>query len=113
MHELSLATSVVDAITSQAARGDFRRVEKIILEIGALSCVDPRALEFGFEAATGGTCAEGAALEILTPPGEAQCFGCGGLVTITRAGTPCPDCGSHQLVVTRGDELKIKALEVI
>lgn len=113
MHEMSIAESVVDAITVEAARSAFCRVEKVVLEVGALSCVDPHALQFGFDAATRGTCAEGAALEIKTPAGQAQCFGCGQEVVIARKGLACPECGSHQLVVTHGDELKIKSLEVV
>lgn len=113
MHEMALAKSVVDAIEAEARRSAFSRVERVVLEVGALSCVDPHALEFGFEAVTRGTRAEGAALEIRTPPGQARCFGCDKDVAIVRQGEGCPDCGSHQLLVTGGEELKIKALEVI
>lgn len=112
MHELDLARSVVDAIENEAARQSFSKVERVVLEVGALSCVDPHALEFGFDAATRGTLVEGATLKILSPPGEAQCFGCGNTVSLTRKGDPCPECGSHQLVVSGGEELKIKSLEV-
>jgi len=113
MHEMSLASSVVEAIETEARKAQFRKVERIVLEIGALSCVDPHALEFGFDAVSRGTCAEGAALEFVTPPGLAQCFGCAGTVEIARKGEACPECGSHQLVVTGGEELKIKSLEVV
>ena len=113
MHEMALASSVVDAIEAQAKRNAFQAVKRIVLEVGALSCVDAHALEFGFEAVARGTCAEGAALDFLTPPGLAQCFGCGAEVAIARKGDGCPECGSHQLVVIGGEELKIKSLEVV
>ena len=29
-----------------------------------------------------------------------------------RAGLPCPTCGSHQLMVVGGDELRVDELEV-
>lgn len=112
MHELDLARSVVDAIQTEASRQSFSRVDRVVLEVGALSCVDPHALEFGFDAATRGTLVEGAALEILSPPGMAQCFGCGRTVKLAQKGDPCPECGSYQLVVSGGEELKIKSLEV-
>jgi len=113
MHEMALASSVVDAIEGEATRQAFSRVERIVLEVGALSCVDTHALEFGFDSCARGTRAEGAKLEFLTPPGEASCFGCGETVEIRRKGEACPLCGSHQLVVTGGEELKIKTLEVV
>lgn len=113
MHEMALAASVVEAIEAHAAREAFTKVERVVLEVGALSCVDPHALEFGFEAVTRGTCVEGARLDIETPPGQAQCFGCGSTVTIARKGDGCPECGSYQLVVSGGEELKIMSLEVM
>jgi len=113
MHELALANCVVEAIEAEARRQSFARVETVVLEVGALSCVDPHALEFGFEAAIRGTIADGARLEIVTPPGEAQCFGCGGQVQVARRGDPCPACGSYQLLVNGGEDLRIKALEVL
>ena len=41
MHEMSLAASVVESIEKEAVRQAFHKVERIVLEIGALSCVDP------------------------------------------------------------------------
>ena len=113
MHEMSLAQGVVDAIAAEANRQNFARVEKVILEVGTLSCVDTHALEFSFEAVVKDTLADGAELEIQTPPGQGHCFGCDQDVAISRLGDSCPLCGSHQVLPTGGDELKIKALEVV
>lgn len=113
MHEMALAQSVVDALRTEAARQDFTTVRKVVLEVGALSCVDPHALEFCFDAVARETLADGAALEIRTPPGRARCFGCDDDVVVARRGDPCPACGSHRLIVTGGEDLKIKQLEVM
>jgi len=113
MHEMALASSVVETIEDEAARQGFDRVRTITLEIGALSCVDPHALEFGFEACAKGTRSEGAKIAFIIPPGEASCFGCGETVGIARKGDACPRCGSYQLVITGGEALIIKSLEVV
>ncbi|MGF1462681.1 MAG: hydrogenase maturation nickel metallochaperone HypA [Maricaulaceae bacterium] len=113
MHEMALAQGVIDAIDAEARINAFERVTKVVLEVGALSCVDPHALEFGFEAVSRRTRAEGASLEIRTPPGRATCFACEAEVMIARRGDGCPECGSHQLFVTGGEDMTIKALEVI
>lgn len=113
MHEMSLAEGMVSAIEGQAALEAFARVTKVTLEIGVLSHVDPHAMEFSFDAATRGTLIEGAELEILSPPGTAQCFACEAQVEIARRGDGCPNCGSHQLIVTGGEEMKIKSMEVL
>ena len=113
MHEMSLAKSVIDSIEAEARRSAFTRVERVVLEVGALSCVDAHALDFAFDAVSRGTLAEGSALDILTPPGQAHCFACDADVEVASRAEGCPRCGSHQLIVTGGDELKIKSLEVI
>ncbi len=113
MHEMSLAQGVIDALEAQASRDAFSSVTRVVLEVGALSCVDAHALEFCFGAVSRDTIADGAALEIRTPPGRAHCFGCDQDVTVERRGDGCPSCGSHQLIVTGGEELKVKEMEVV
>lgn len=113
MHEMSLAEGMVTAVQEQSKLQNFRHVKRVVLEIGALSHVDPHAMEFSFEAATRGTLMDGADLEILSPAGQARCFACDSDVTIERRGDGCPNCGSHQLIVTGGEDMKIKALEVV
>ncbi len=67
MHELALTREIV-AIVCEAARD--RRVHKVTLEIGRLTCVMPEAIEFCFEAVARGTLAEGARLDIHRTDGE-------------------------------------------
>ncbi len=112
MHELALARSVVKIVEDEAAARAVAGVKKIVLEIGALSCVDPRALEFSFDAVASGTIAAGASLEIETPPGQARCFSCEAEVEIAARGAACPECGSHQLFVIGGDDMVVRSLEV-
>lgn len=112
MHELSLAESLVELVEDEALKQGFGRVRKIRLEVGALSGVEPEALRFGFEVAAQRTCAEGAELEILRPPGEAWCFACERTVTIAEYYDGCSHCGGHRLQVTGGRQFQLKELEV-
>ena len=112
MHELSLSQSMVGIIEGQAATHGFRRVAKVRLEIGNLSCVEPEALTFCFDAATRGTVAEGATLEILRIPGTAWCSDCDAAVPIGEYAEPCPECGGYRLRLQTGNEIRIKDLEV-
>lgn len=112
MHEMSLAQGVVSALEAESTLQAFTKVTKVTLEIGALSHVDPHAMKFSFGAATSGTVVEGADLEILSPAGSAHCFGCDQDVQVKRRGDGCPKCGSYQLIVTAGEEMKIKSMEV-
>jgi hydrogenase nickel incorporation protein HypA/HybF len=113
MHEMALAESIVDLVREQARRDMFARVQTIRLSIGRLSHVEPRALEFGFEVVARGTIADGAALVIERPEGEAWCTDCNGTVKVAGYGDPCPGCGGHKWIVTRGDEMRVVDLEVL
>lgn len=55
MHELSLCQSAVEIIQQQAEQHGVARVTGVWLEIGALSCVEERAVRFSFDIACQGT----------------------------------------------------------
>ena len=67
MHELALTHEIV-AIVCQAA-GE-RRVHRVTLEIGELSCAAPESITFCFDVIARGTCAEGARLDIRRTEGD-------------------------------------------
>ena len=112
MHEMSLTESLLRLIEEQAATQRFDRVRTVRLEIGLLSHADPEAIAFCFAAASRGTRAQGARLEILRSPGRAWCMACARTVPLAERYDPCPDCGGHQLQVAEGDGLRLRELEV-
>lgn len=112
MHEVSLANSIVEIIEELAARERFAKVRTVRVEIGALSHVEPRALEFGFESAASGTIADGAALVFERPNGSAFCTDCAKNVAIASRADACPLCGGHRWTLVGGDELRVIDLEV-
>jgi len=96
----------------QAATQKFERVKSVWLEIGPLAGVELDALRFGFEVVTRNSLAEGAKLEIIEMPGQAWCLQCSKTVPVSQRFDACPECGSYQLQITGGEELRIKELEV-
>ncbi len=112
MHEMSLAESVLQIIEDAAERERFAKVKAVWLEIGALAGVEPEAMRFCFDAVARATVADGARLEIVPAPGAAWCMPCSQPVAIETRGDPCPRCGSFQLQVTGGAELRLRELEV-
>jgi hydrogenase nickel incorporation protein HypA/HybF len=109
MHEMSITQSIVDICTEHAAG---RRVLAVTIEIGALSGVVPEAVEFCFQACTADTLLAGATLTIDQVEPVASCQECGQESRIASYFDPCPACGSHRLAVLRGEELRVKELEV-
>ena len=112
MHEMSICESILGVLKDQAREQKFDRVKRVCVEVGPLAGVEIEALKFGFDVVMRGSLAEHAVLDIIETPARAWCFACGMTVIIAERYDPCPGCGSHQLQVTSGEELRIKELEV-
>jgi len=112
MHEMSICASVVQSLEEQAKVHSYSRVKTVWLEIGPLAAIEPEAMMFCFDVAAKGTLAENARLEIIQTQATAWCLPCEKSVPVTQRFDACPECGSHQLQLTGGDELKIMKMEV-
>lgn len=112
MHEMSLCEGILQILEENALSQGFERVKTVWLEIGGLSGVEPEAMRFSFDAVTRGTLADQAQLKIIETPGQAWCMQCSTNVEVKQHFDECPKCGSYQLQVVGGEEMKIKELEV-
>ncbi len=112
MHEMSLCEGVLKILQESAEQQHFSRVKTVWLEIGKLSGAEPEAMRFSFDVVMRNTLADGAKLEIIEQQGEAWCLQCSQQVIVEQRFDACPHCGSYQLQVTAGTEMKIKELEV-
>ncbi|MBN3950817.1 MAG: hydrogenase maturation nickel metallochaperone HypA [Nostoc sp. NMS7] len=108
MHELGITKNIV-AIVAEQAKG--AKVQRVLLEIGKLSAIMPDAIRFCFDICTQDTVLAGATLEILEIPGLAKCRQCGAEIALDKPYGIC-NCGSVQLDLITGEELKIKEIEI-
>ncbi len=108
MHELAITESVVHAVTERLPDA---RITCVRLEIGALSGVVPDSVRFCFDLVTEGTNLEGASLEITEVAGRCHCRVCGVDFEPDGPTTLCP-CGSIEIKVLSGQELKISSVQV-
>lgn len=108
MHELGITRSVV-AICTEYSHGAM--VKRVTLEIGKLSAIMPEAIRFCFDICAKGTVVEGATLEILEIEGLGKCKNCGVNVELKQIVGRC-ECGSNDLEIVAGKELKVKEMEV-
>jgi hydrogenase nickel incorporation protein HypA/HybF len=112
MHELSIAASIVDAVSMEMNRQNLPSVHAIVVRVGALSGVDPEALRFGFAAITAETPLAKTRLEIEHVPVLGKCRTCNYEFSVKDYIFACPACQSGQIEVTHGEELDIAYLEV-
>jgi hydrogenase nickel incorporation protein HypA/HybF len=108
MHELGITQNIV-AIVTEHAKG--MKVQKVVLEIGKLSAIMPEAIKFCFDICSKDTVLENAILEIIEIPGLAKCRQCGAEIALDKPFGICT-CGSVQLDLITGEELKIKEIEI-
>jgi len=113
MHELSIAASVVEAVTEAAAAYPGARVRSVRLRVGALAAVVEDALQFCWGVATEDTPLTGSALVVRVLPVVVHCAGCGADEEIASAQSfRCPRCGESAADVRQGRELEIEAIEI-
>ena len=108
MHEMAITESVVAAVSERIGP---ERVRRVVLEIGRLSGVVPDALRFCFEICAKDTTLHGALLEIREIEGRAHCSACGADVELDFPVGLC-ECGSLELAIVSGRELRIKEVEL-
>jgi len=108
VHELAITESMVAAVAERVGEA---RVARVRLQIGQLAGIVPQALRFCFEAYTRGTPMEGAALEIDEIPARGRCPRCGTEVAMPGFLDDCA-CGSIEVDLIAGHELRIKHVEV-
>jgi hydrogenase nickel incorporation protein HypA/HybF len=113
MHELSIAASIVEAVTESAAAYPGARVKEVRLRLGVLASVVEDSLKFCWEIATEGTALAGAALVVKMLPVVIHCAVCG--VDVELDGVQsfrCPRCGEPAMDLRQGRELEIEAIEI-
>lgn len=111
MHELSIALSMIDMASEQAASHGGARVTALHLKLGPLSGVVKEALTFSYEIACQGTALEGSQLIIEDVPVKIFCSACDSdqvVDTILR----CPRCGELSADVVEGRDLEVVAIEL-
>ena len=109
MHELSIASAIVDTAVRHAAG---RRVSLVSVRIGHLRQAIPDSLQFYFGICARETLVEGAELELEVVPGRLGCRACDHEWTVQMTAFRCPLCASGDVEVLSGEELEVESIEV-
>ena len=112
MHEMSLCEGILDILEAEAEKQQFSRVKKLWLEIGDLAFVEIDALKFCYDMVVKNTVAHDSELVIEQIAAVAECQACSASMPVKTKYDACITCGSYELEVTEGDQMKIKEVEV-
>lgn len=113
MHELSIAASIVEAVTETAAMYPGARVSAVRLRVGALAAVVEDSLQFCWGVTTEGTPLAGAALVVRKLPVVVHCAVCNVDAELNGVQSfRCPRCGEPTGDLRQGRELEIESIEI-
>jgi len=135
LHELSMASSIFEAVLEVASKHGAKRVLEVTIEVGELTLLNPEQLSLAFKVLSEGTMVEGAKLEVKVVKARARCNRCNeewdvGLSDLaptidhlTFLTCPacdskkffkrvCPKCGGADFDFVAGKELVIKSIKI-
>lgn len=112
MHELSIASAIVDRARAACEQNGGARVSKVGLRIGEIAGVEVDALRFGFEALCKGTPMERTVLEVELCKRKQRCRACA--VEFEPEGylTTCPGCHGDDSECVAGKELDVVFIDI-
>ena len=117
MHELSLATSVVEYLQRLASEQGMARISEIQLEIGDIAHIDPRQLRYSLTMVSKDTVVEGAKVHIRRRKVTLKCQKCGCvsgfklMESLSDFDLKCPRCKSPEVEIEKGRELMLKRVK--
>jgi hydrogenase nickel incorporation protein HypA/HybF len=113
MHELAVTEGVLEIALRHAEAAHATRILEIHLVVGRLSSIVDDSVQFYWNIIAAGTIAEGARLTFTRTPATLRCTACGAAFTLAdQQEFRCPTCGSRDIYVTGGDDLRLDHLEV-
>jgi hydrogenase nickel incorporation protein HypA/HybF len=112
VHELSICESLLREVHAIFVKHGAVGIERVRVEVGLLSGVEPALLDRAFDVARAGSCAADAILSIDVIPVVVRCAICQ-----MESQTPpnrllCAGCHSHRVRVISGHELLLRQVEL-
>ena len=121
MHELAIATSLVEALLELVKKQSASKVLEVHLVVGKLRVLSIDQLKFSYEIQSKGTALEGSLLDVEETPGYARCTNCPHTEKLetddlsfhfSLPQMTCPQCGAN-LILEGGDECIITRVRLV
>jgi len=112
MHELSVCLSLLQQLEKIAAERNAIAVEKIYLQLGPLSGIEPALLRNAYPMAAAGTIAENAELIIEACDIVVSCTECGAESAAKPNRLLCGVCGDFRTRIISGEEMILQRMEM-
>lgn len=113
MHELSVTESILKIVLDSAHKNQASAVTDITLTIGSLSSIVDDLVQFYWDHISQGTICEDAKLHFNRVMATLKCLDCGKTYSLIDELTPCPSCGSINVIIVNGEEFQVDHIEII
>jgi hydrogenase nickel incorporation protein HypA/HybF len=111
MHELSIATNVVETVIDSLSEESIAAVKSINISIGIFSGVDPSSLEFCLPLLIENGPLEKAEINIEVMPLVVSCHDCRA-EKLAATSLQCPECRSSAIEIISGKEIQVTSVDV-
>lgn len=112
MHEFSIALNIVEIATETARVNNAETVNEVEVDVGDMSGVIYEALEFALRSAIKGTILENSHFRLNRIKASAVCIDCRHDFEPEDYLSVCSNCGSSNIEILRGREMKVKSINI-
>lgn len=113
MHELGIVYSIAQTVEEFAKENGVKKIDTIVLEVGAIASVVPDYLMECYPAAIDeNELLHDTKLRIDIAPAYVKCRECGEIYDVVKADRICPKCGKMDYEILSGTEFFIKEIVV-
>lgn len=112
MHELGIASAVIEGVRTELKGHPGTRPRRLGLRVGEWSGVDAESLRFCLEVLVRDTELAGTLLDIESCPRQNRCPGCGLAFRVVDYDECCPSCGAAGTLRCGGTELELAFIEL-
>jgi len=112
MHELSVCLALLQQLEKIASERNAVTVDKVYLQIGPLSGIEPALLMNAYPLAAAGTVAADAELIIASSDVVVSCTKCGAESPAKANRLLCSACGDFRTQIISGDEMILQRMEM-
>jgi hydrogenase nickel incorporation protein HypA/HybF len=110
MHEMSIATALLEQLRRIAAEQQAARIVEVEVHCGVMQQVVPESLQLAFEAASTDTLAAGARLKIVETGLAARCRSCGEQFEAAIDNYLCPRCRTADVEIVAGRDIVLRSV---
>jgi hydrogenase nickel incorporation protein HypA/HybF len=112
MHELSLATEVINLAEREAKKAIALSIREITIEVGDLSGVEADAFEAALGLISRDSVLDKSRIRIIMTPGKGRCIACNYEFEMNHRMATCPKCKAFPSEVHGGQEFRVLSMEI-